>query len=105
MGQKFSEAQEAFDKLLIICPQDSEGWVGKGWSLFDGELIDEAEKAFEKSLEIDNTDAIAGLGLVYLYNEDCNMAKITLSKALEIDKGNIDAIFGLESMNFYGCYN
>ena len=45
-------ALEMFDKVLALAPNDTDTWVNKGYVLWNLNRTDEANKAFDKVIEI-----------------------------------------------------
>jgi tetratricopeptide (TPR) repeat protein len=50
----YEEAIKCCDKIIHISPNNISGWVNKGWALKMQKKHDEAEKCFEKAVEIDD---------------------------------------------------
>ena len=104
---EFSQSAIAFDELLTYYPEDSVGWENKGWALLEsgGSNLDKAKDSFNESVKIDSSNAyaIAGLGWVSLEEGNCQMAESIFYDVLEIDEYNVDALDGLDEID-YGDY-
>jgi len=104
---EFSQSSVAFNELLTHYPEDSVGWENKGWALLEsgGNNLDKAKDSFNESVKIDSSNAyaIAGLGWVSLEEGNCQMAESIFYDALEIDEYNVDALDGLDEID-YGDY-
>ncbi|MDG6251490.1 tetratricopeptide repeat protein, partial [Methanocalculus sp.] len=52
-SERYSEALEAFNKLIELDPQNADAWNYRGWSLWRMDRNVEALEACNKALEID----------------------------------------------------
>jgi len=90
--EKYEEALNAFEAFIQEYPNDSEGWEGKGWALFDSDVLNLplARASFEKSFSLDNSNvfALVGLAWVYIEEDNCPKANETLNLAMSLDNDN-----------------
>lgn len=80
-------------KKTIKSNSTAEGWMYLGNAYLQQNDLKNAQKALEKAIEIDQTNAAALTGLAYVYvrKDDEEKAAATVTKAITLDKNNCEA--------------
>ena len=94
---EFAEAEAVYRQIIEIEPDNHNGYVGLGSSLFYQNKLTEAQDAYSKALELSPESAMAliGLGSVAHRNENYEAAIDYYSQALETNDQLADAHWGL----------
>jgi tetratricopeptide (TPR) repeat protein len=94
---EFAEAETVYRQIIEIEPDNHNGYVGLGSSLFYQNKLAEAQDAYSKALELSPESAMAliGLGSVAHRNENHEAAIDYYSRALEVNDQLADAHWGL----------
>ena len=98
----YGDALQLFDRVLKLCPQDADCWVGRGDALRKLGRPREALRAYDKARKIAprSADAWIGKGHAFKHLRRYDDAREAFEKALEL--GCSDASEALEDMHSEG---
>lgn len=94
---KYKEAENSFEKLVIIDPEFSKAWEGYSESLLLQNDLDQSLEYIDKAISLNSSIAshLSKKSLVLYYLGDYDASETFSSRALEIDQNDVRALIVL----------
>jgi len=99
---KSMEAEEAFSKLLLVNPKNSQAYLKRGLARKASGKLSEAIEDFRRAADLDgeNTDALYNIGITLKEKGDLVGAESAFLDLLNVDSGHFKALNGLGEVYF-----
>lgn len=96
----YKEAEESFQKAIVLHPGNSEAYIGLGWVAWKTKRYPQAEEFFRKALEIEPSEeeAYIGLGYSFVGREEYSQAEASFKEAIALNPKSAGGYSGLSAV-------
>lgn len=96
-SNEFADAEEVYRELIQLEPENFNGYIGLGSSLFFQDQYEDAREAYQMAFDLNpnSVQAIIGIGSAYSASGQYELAVDAYRTAIDIDPDEVNAHWGL----------